>query len=200
MENIIAHYEQCLERFRGDHALEVDWKDTEQVETRNKMFWNFMYSPYTKTFLDFGCGTASFYRYKPTSSYNGCDASLKMVEEARKRYQTINVFHLPIGQELDKSYESIIVSGVFTEKRDLDWNTMYSYVENTLKMLLKHTNKGLAVNFMNSHSIEKDKQRDELFFMDFNTMAKLATTLGIKKYSIDATYLPYEATLKLYII
>lgn len=203
-QEIVDHYTSCLEKHRGNEALEVDWKNLEQVKTRNNTICNILSTTYQSemdkgaTVLDFGMGCASLFNSFgdwDDEQYRGCDASLEMVKEAGLRHYDDLFFHLPVGQELDKdeSYEFIVVNGTFTEKGETSkYEWLYEVVKPTLEMLLKHTNICLIVNFMNSHSLSPAKQRDNLFFLDSNEMVNLAAELGIKKYTIKAGYLLYE--------
>lgn len=208
-QQIVDHYTGCLIKHRGDLAKEVDWKDQDTCDKRNQAFLDNLYHcgmfP-SDSLLDFGMGTGSFYGFSRrqkqllTQNYSGCDASLAMVEEAKLRYPDIadNLFHLPLGKELSSSSDFSILSGVFTEKRSLSkYEMLYEVVVPTLKMVWHWTNQALLVNFMNSHSLPLNKQRDELLFLDSNELVNLAKDLGASRYKIVSNYLEFEHLLVL---
>ena len=203
-EAITAHYETCLEKHKGS-LLEVDWTNKEAAISR---YWAFMrHVPdgiWDGMVLDFGCGTGRLCEYlrfpmrDRRLAYAGCDSSLNMVVEANKKFGDLhNFFHLPVGQELEWDYDYIVCNGTFTEKRDASWIEMMDYVKSTLSMLLKHTRSTLIVNFMNFHSLPIAKHREEMFFVKLNEVADLCEYLGVKKYTIDASYLPYEFIVRM---
>jgi len=49
---------------------------------------------------------------------------------------------------LNKEYDYIVMNGVFTEKRDLSYETMFQYFTEMISKIYKHCNKGLAFNVM----------------------------------------------------
>ncbi len=207
MEDIIKHYEACLEKNKGT-SKEVDWPTEEGANIRYKVMCEVaggiqkIYST-SPTILDYGCGTASIlpvcfpggYFY-----YTGCDASAKMIKEAKKRYPKAEFFHSPFEKKLPKrTWDYIIANGVFTEKRNYTWMYMYNILENELRKLLQHTTKGIAFNIMNPHSLPPNTQREELFFMSYGSIdTMLRENLHITKYIIRADYLPYEYTVYAY--
>ena len=199
-EAITAHYETCLEKHKGS-LLEVDWTNEDAANKRYQAFMSHIPDS-SGILLDFGCGTGrlSEYLWYPmrdtTLTYVGYDSSLNMVEEANNRYGS-KFFHFPVGEELKNDYKYTLCNGVFTEKRDASWIEMMDYVKSTLSMLLKHTRSTLIVNFMNFHSLPVEKQREEMFFVKLSQVADLCEYLGIKKYTIDASYLPYEFIVRM---
>ena len=197
MNEIIKHYENCLES-NTDPYLQVDWSNREAAKIRYEFFSNIHSCTSKSPILDYGCGVGNFCSYVSPEYYVGCDISKKMIEAAKLRYPDYSFYSL---EDLNlKEYESIIINGVFTEKRNLSHYEMYyEIVVPTLKTLWKHTECVLAVNFMNAHSLPPSKQRPELFFLDANELATLARfELKCTKYKIDSSYLPYEHTLQLF--
>lgn len=207
MEKIISHYTKCLLENRGNLVKETDWDTEEKLNVRYKVMADLFYTPspgeyntiVSDKILDFGCGTGTFLQKTPLAllNYWGCDASMEMITEAKSRYLKYadRFFHAPLDKELISSFDWIICNGVFTEKRDYSWDEMYKYTKSTLTMLLKHTRKGLAVNFMNAASLPVNTQRSELFFLDPGVACKLAKDLGVSKYVLRTDYLPYEISL-----
>lgn len=209
LEDVKNHYESCLNTHKGDIVKEVDWTTPEASEVRYRKFRDFFFEfsfgcddfnriTTSTVLLDFGCGTGSLLgnRY-PFIPYTGCDISVEMVEEAKRRFPNRNFFVFD-GKSLPSSYDVIVANGTFTEK--LDWSTweFYSYLLDQLKMLLEHTNKGLAFNVMDWHKIKPGTHKENLFFMKYSQIATLMQELKVSKYVIDASYELNDVLIKIY--
>ena len=201
MEEIIKHYEKCLEEYEGT-CKEVDWPTEEGANARYRImceiaghYWDI----YDHKFLDYGCGTANLLNYIGWSSnYCGCDASPKMLEKAKERFPEGDFFHAPIHTPLKGTWDYILANGAYTEKRDYSWSSMRLYLVKELKNLLWCSTKGIAFNVMNAHSLPREIQREELFFVEFNQMAEILKEVGVTSYTFKVGYLPYEYTVYCY--
>lgn len=203
-QNIVDHYTACLEKYKGDVGKEVGWKDSEQAKVRNDFICDYLSKQYQfemdngAEITDFACGTGSLFNHFRSrgfddEQYQGFDASLEMILEAKRRYGEDRFFHIPVGNPILTTSDFTIVSGAFTvlgEASKYEW--LYEVVKPTLEMLLKVTEVALMVNFMNHHSLPVKNQREELFFLHSNEMVNLAAELGIKKYTIKTYELPFE--------
>src|SRR4051812_5296272 len=92
-EDIVKHYEDCLEK-HGDNHLGVDWPKQEDVGKRYKVMLDIVRMNEEKgsvSLLDFGCGTAHLLGYIKANSidnihYSGLDISEKFVDVAKQKY------------------------------------------------------------------------------------------------------------------
>lgn len=202
MDDIIRHYEHCLEHYRGS-CKEVDWPTQEGANKRYQAMCGIcgdFTRIYNHSVLDFGCGTGGLIDYLGFHKrYQGCDASFKMVEEAQKRHIDLDFFHLSLGQQLQQgNWDYIVANGVFTEKRDYSWEDMNRYFIKTIKMLIKSAKKGVAFNLMDPHSLSPKAQREELFFVNYSHVATVLRDMGITNYIFNCSYLPFEYTVYCY--
>ena len=205
MNRIVEYYEDCLERYKGDLAKEVDWPNEETATIRyNVMIDILSFIPlkgmqvgYIKL-LDYGCGTGSlrkFVRRLGQVKYHGYDASKMMIETANERYRGLGRTHFSSDkQELEQFYDVIVANGVFTEKRDYSDDEMKIFLKEHLVDFKDRANR-IAFNIMNGHNMEKEKRRSELFFLEYGEIDSLLKEVGLSKYIIRANYLPYEFTV-----
>src|SRR5438128_1039095 len=89
---IVAHYEDCLER-HGDSHLGVDWPRKEDAEKRYQVMLEVIRKPRSNRvqLLDLGCGAAHLYEYMLRSGtegvvYEGMDLSQKFVSLCQAKY------------------------------------------------------------------------------------------------------------------
>ena len=150
-KEIINHYEKCFKKF-GDTARGVDWTKEEQVDIRYQVMLeitNFYEKSYNIdkniSILDFGCGLSQFYEYINKNDlnhveYTGLEISKIFFEESKKKYpKNLYIFGdiLKNGNLLNKTYDYIILNGVFTEKRDLSYDYMFNYLEKMIVSIFK---------------------------------------------------------------
>ncbi len=200
-ERLVRHYDKCLEEHRGT-PKEVDWNE-HSARNRYKAFANVVKRGVTFGFddnvgdvLDWGCGTGSFTTFiDPFSKYLGYDPSEAMISEAKKRHG--DWFNFTTDEPTNKKFEVIIANGVFTVRLKTSWIVMRQHLEETLDKLWDMTETVLAFNVMNSLSLSKEKQRDSLFFMDYNELDRLARA-KTNKIVLDASYCPYEVMVQMW--
>lgn len=200
---IVEHYESCLAK-HGDTHLGVDWHKAKDAETRYRVMLELIRkpSPPVVRLLDFGCGASHLYEHILAAGitgieYAGLDLSAKFVELSRKkfphnRYICVDILEDP---EAVPSCDYIVLNGVFTEKRGLSFDEMLAYFERTLIAVFAKAQLGVAFNVMSKHV---DWERDDLFHLPFDTLARFLIASLTRNFVIRNDYGLYEYTTYVY--
>ncbi|ETX02858.1 MAG: hypothetical protein ETSY1_02060 [Candidatus Entotheonella factor] len=145
--------------------------------------------------LDLGCGLGDLYAYLRkegiTVDYVGCDLLPEMVNRARRRFPDV---HFEVRDAFnglgDEHYDYILSSGAF----NIDFGHNLTAVQATLRQMLAHCTRGVAINFLSV----KDKNRDAIFFhYDPQEMQAYCQTF-CERVELREDYLPNDFTLYLY--
>jgi SAM-dependent methyltransferase len=200
---IVEHYESCLAR-HGDSHLGVDWPKAADAETRYRVMLELVAArrPSTVKLLDFGCGASHLYEHILSSGftgieYLGLDLSPKFVELSRKKFPNNHYICADILEEPDAvpTSDYIVMNGVFTEKRGLAFDEMLAYFERTLTAVFAKAQRGIAFNVMSKHV---DWEREDLFHLPFDTMARILIPALTRNFVIRNDYGLYEYTTYVY--
>lgn len=200
---IIEHYEACLAN-HGDTYLGVDWPNAEDADTRYRVMLELIRKPNLPVvrLLDFGCGASHLYEHILANGINGIeymglDLSSKFVELSRKKfphncYLCADILEEP---EVVPASDYIVMNGVFTEKRGLTFDEMLAYFELMLKAAFTKAQLGIAFNIM---SKQVDWERDDLFHLPFDTLARFLIRSLTRNFIIRNDYGLYEYTAYVY--
>jgi SAM-dependent methyltransferase len=200
---IVEHYEACLAK-HGDTHLGVDWPKPEDAATRYRVMLEVIRKPCPPVvrLLDFGCGASHLYEQMLATGvigveYTGLDLSPKFVELSRKKFPDNKYVCADILEEPEAipSYDYIVMNGVFTEKRSLAFDEMLAYFERTLSAVFAKAEMGVAFNVM---SKQVDWERDDLFHLPFDRLARFLTTSLTRNFVIRNDYGLYEYTTYVY--
>src|SRR5579885_422110 len=202
--SIVSHYESCLER-HGDTHLGVDWPKEEDVETRYRMMLEVTKPEHRGDrvrLLDFGFGTSHLYEHILRRGiggieYAGLDLSEKFVRLSRSKYPANTYYCADILDDAVSlpRFDYVVLNGVFTEKRELSFEEMFSYFKRVLKKVFAHSDIGLAFNAMSKHV---DWERDDLFHLPFDTLASFLTSELTRNFVFRNDYGLYEYTAYVY--
>jgi SAM-dependent methyltransferase len=200
---IVEHYESCLAR-HGDTHLGVDWPKAQDAETRYRVMLELIPSPRPPVvkLLDFGCGASHLYDHIVANGitgieYTGLDLSSKFVELSRKKfpknlYVCADILEEPEAVPVS---EYIVMNGVFTEKRGLNFDDMLAYFERTLTAVFAKAQRGIAFNVMSKHV---DWEREDLFHLPLDTLARFLIRALTRNFVIRNDYGLYEYTAYVY--
>lgn len=201
--SIVSHYESCLEKY-GDSHLGVDWPNQQDAEVRYQVMLEIIKKE-TQTnisLLDFGCGTSHLYEYIlhkeiDNIEYAGLDLSKKFVNLSEKKFPHIKYYCLDILEEHVNlpDFDYIVLNGVFTEKRDLSFDEMFSYFKRVLILLFHKAKIGIAFNVMSSHV---EWERNDLFHLPLDTLVAFLIRELTRDFIIRNDYGLYEYTTYLY--
>ncbi|MBZ4036559.1 class I SAM-dependent methyltransferase [Flavobacterium sp. 17A] len=198
---IIKHYESCLEKY-GDNHLGVDWPKLEDVDKRYKVMLDVIKfneeNNKEVSLLDFGCGTAHLLDYiqknKMSINYSGLDISHKFIDVSKEKFPNHSFYCLDIFETettLD-NFDYIIMNGVFTEKRSLSYDEMWKYFCDLLKIIYKKASKGFAFNVMSKNV---DWEREDLFHVSHDELTRFLCNELSRNYIIRNDYGLYEYTI-----
>ena len=200
--NIISHYEECLEK-HGDTHLGVDWPKIEDVDKRYKVMLDIIkfdgLNLTSSTLLDFGCGTAHLLEYIHKNhysdiKYSGLDISQKFVDVAQNKFPDIDFYCSDIleNESSIPTFDYIVMNGVFTEKRELTFDQMWEYFTKLLTLVYEKSSKGIAFNVM-SKNVEWE--REDLFHVSHDLLSDFLCKNLSRNYIIRNDYGLYEYTV-----
>ena len=200
--NIITHYEECLEK-HGDTHLGVDWPKIEDVDKRYKVMLDIIkfdeLNLTTSKLLDFGCGTAHLLEYIHKNNftnikYSGLDISQKFVDVSKNKFPDIDFYCVDILEDKSSlpSFDYIVMNGVFTEKRELTFEQMWDYFTKLITLVFEKSSKGIAFNIMSKNV---DWEREDLFHVSHDLLSEFLCKNLSRNYIIRNDYGLYEYTV-----
>lgn len=203
---IVKHYESCFKK-HGDNVNGMDWPNLEDAIKRYQVMLDV--SIFNKDFeknsiLDFGCGTGHLLEYMleaefDSFDYSGIDISKEFINRALIKYPNKPFYCLDILDDengFENTYDYVVMNGVFTEKRSLTQDEMFSFFKKMIKIIFtKHTNKGFAFNVMSDNV---DWKREDLFHLSLDKLTKFLRNGISNNYIIRNDYGLYEYTVYVY--
>lgn len=200
---LMEHYEKCFNR-HGDTNRGVDWPNKHDASIRYDVMIDITKSKKqftTNSLLDFGCGAGHLLEHIKKRNikhlrYFGADISSQFISLCKMKYphETFYVIDL-MEKDLPQKYDYIIANGVFTEKLSLSSKEMSSFFIKIIKKLFNSSKKGLAFNVMSSLV---EWQRDDLFHVSMEKVAKLIKEHLSNNFVIRNDYGLYENTIYVY--
>lgn len=201
---IIAHYEACLAA-HGDTHLGVDWPNIEDALKRYQVMlelFNFKDNGAHFSVLDFGCGASHLFQFIKEQTtlnvaYSGLDISKAFVELSKAKFPENDYYCLDIleADQALPNFDYIICNGIFTEKRELSFDDMWTYTKQMLSAIFSKADKGMAFNVM-SKSV--DWERWDLFHLPTDVLIDFMTKELSRNFIIRNDYGLYEYTVYLY--
>lgn len=203
--SIVRHYEDCLDK-HGDTHLGVDWPKIEDVDKRYRVMLDLLRFDHAFTpamsLLDFGCGAAHLLNHMQKNgmgdlAYSGLDLSPKFVQLCQQKYPEHQFFCMDVLQSQTPlpSFDYVVMNGVFTEKRDLSHDEMWSFLTQMLKTIFPSVNRGIAFNVMSKNV---QWERDDLFHLSHDVLTDFITKELSRDYMIRADYQLFEYTTYIY--
>jgi len=208
-EVIVQHYEKCLAEY-GDTPKGVDWTREEQVNIRYQTMLeiiNFREKTFnvkgSRSVLDYGCGLSHLYNYIlfreiEYINYTGLEISEVFYNISKEKYPDNNYLLgdvLKDDFELSSNFDYIVMNGVFTEKRELSYESMFEYFKLMIEKIFASSNYGVAFNVM---SKQVDWEKDYLFHVPLDDMARFLTKYVTRDFIIRNDYGLYEYTVYVY--
>lgn len=202
-QEIVKHYEDCFSK-HGDSPAGVDWPNLNDLLKRYEVMLGLIRETNEQiNLLDFGCGTAMLKTYADNSYhknqilYSGLDIGKSFAEFSRKKFPETPIYHLDILKESDAlpDFDYTVMNGVFTEKRSLSYDEMFSYMCDVLRIVFAKSKKGIAFNVM---SKAVDWERDDLFHVPADQLIGFMTKELSRHFVIRNDYGLYEYTVYLY--
>ena len=199
---IAEHYNECFEK-HGDTHLGVDWPKYEDTLIRHQVMLDLIKDKNTNnSLLDFGCGLGHLYEfilknnYSENLKYSGLDINLNFHNYCSSKYPDIQFYLKDVLKDNElPNFDYIVCNGTFTEKRDLTYDEMYSFMTHVLLKLWDKTNKGISFNVM---SKLVDWERDDLFHVSIDEICLFLKNNLSRNFIIRNDYKLYEYTIYVY--
>jgi len=201
---IVSHYEACLAR-HGDNHLGVDWPNRADAEKRYQIMLEILAddSRSPVSLLDFGCGASHLYEYirarklEDRILYSGLDLSAEFIALSQRKFPECDFYRVDLLVEDPDvpEFDYVVMNGVFTEKRGLMFNEMWEYFQAVLRRASGKARTGIAFNLM---SKQVDWEREDLFHVPFDILARFLTAEISRHFVIRHDYRLYEYTAYVY--
>jgi len=161
MSKLITHYQNLYHQY-GPGPEAVQYSNFESQNARFEILTQI--DNELNSILDIGCGLAdlwAFIRSKGDKSlYLGLDIVPEFIKFANERFDDDSKAQLVSSLDpLPLGYDYAILSGVFNNKIDNNWE----FMTDTLKSMFKACNKGISFNAM---SLYVDYFDPDLFYVD----------------------------------
>ena len=201
--SLVSHYESCLE-MHGDTHRGVDWPKKDDVDTRYRTMLEVIRTdmPRKVSLLDFGCGASHLYEYilrnkLSNIDYSGLDLSENFISLSKSKFPSNTYYCLDILEDSVSlpDFDYSVMNGVFTEKRDLSFDEMFSFFQGVVRRVFAKSRIGIAFNVM---SKQVDWERADLFHLPFDRLAELLTKEVSRHFVIRNDYGLYEYTAYVY--
>jgi SAM-dependent methyltransferase len=202
-KDIVRHYESCFDKF-GDSHKGVDWPNLEDAEKRYRIMLGVIRenSASPVSLLDFGCGLAHMFEYilkagLGNMQYSGLDISESFVKASKLKYPENNFYTVDIlkNPEAIPVFDYIVMNGVFTEKREMSFDEMWTYFKEMLSVVFPKCTKGIAFNVM---SKAVDWEREDLFHLPVDLLIDFLTKNLSRNFVVRNDYGLYEYTVYVY--
>jgi SAM-dependent methyltransferase len=202
--SIVAYYEEQL-ALHGDTHLGVAWPKAEDVPVRHDVMLDVVRpedAERTVRLLDLGCGASALYEHIsergiPNVDYTGLDLSPKFVELCRAKFPENEYHCVDVLEEAGSlpRFDYVVMNGVVTVKREVAFDEMLAYFERLVRAAFALAERGIAFNVMSKHV---DWERDDLFHLPFDTLARFLTSELSRDFVIRNDYGLYEYTAYVY--
>jgi SAM-dependent methyltransferase len=204
---LVQYYETLLERF-GDSHLSVAWPVEADAIVRHHVMLSVVREPLTGPgplrLLDFGCGAGHLLDTISSSDhaeveYIGLDISRRFIELCRSKYPDrrffcVNPFDVDAMAAVP-ACDYVVMNGVLTVRDEMTYDEMWDFARGLVEVAYGKAKTGLAFNVMSTHV---DWERDDLFHVPFDEMARFVRSRLSRHYRFRADYGLHEYTCFVY--
>lgn len=194
----VASYYSAKLAEHGETPRGVDWNGEESQVLRFEQLSKIILPATAFSLNDLGCGYGSLFDHLKSRHndfvYNGCDVSEDMIRAAQARYVNVPNANFTIASAPPVAADYSIASGIFNVRlgrSDIEWR---EYLESTLDVLDRTSQKGFAFNCLTSYS-DKDKMRDYLYYADPCVLFDLCKKRYSRHVALLHDYGLYEFTI-----
>jgi SAM-dependent methyltransferase len=202
--SIIRFTEQCLD-MHGDNFRGVGWTKTQEEADRRYRVMLDLLAPAggrPVTLLDFGCGASHLYEYirrlgRHDIDYSGLDVSKRFLDLSRRKFPDVTYYDVDVLDDYGAlpHFDYIVMNGIFTVRSALSVAAMTEYFEAVVARVWARARRGIAFNVMSKYV---DWERDDLFHMPLETLAKFLTHQISRHFVLRHDYGLYEYTAYVY--
>lgn len=199
---LLSHCDALL-RQHGDTHLGAGWPREQDRYTRFDVMLDVMIAGVSEgrtVLCDLACGTGELLarireRQLANIDYIGIDRSDMALAYARGKFPGDRFVKLDVNDPdgdlsvIDCDY--LVADGLFTVKWELTYDSMWAFMDKTIRRVWPHVRRGIAFNVM---SKVVDWERDDLFHVPMDDLARLLFGLAGRHVMIRADYGLYEYT------
>jgi hypothetical protein len=151
---------------------------------------------------DVGMGIADLYAYMleefPDKSinYSGTEIVEEFLTETKTRFPEITLFHRDLAeQSFEDSYDFVVMSGVFHQRRDTTIGGWEAFSQNILKNAFAMCTKGIAFNFISPFV---DFYQTEVYYANLPKLLNFINDDLSRFFEIKHNYALFEFTVFVY--
>lgn len=200
-DRLLAYYDDHLRR-HGDTAQGAAWPDEAgRIRRFDVLTEALRNEPGSPVLCDLGCGTGELLRHlhargRADIGYIGVDRSELALSHARAKYPEARWVGLDVlaadDHELDAlACDYLVANGLFTVRHDLSDEAMWAFMTGVLTRLWPRVRRAIVFNVM---SPVVDWERDDLFHVSHDRMARFLHGLAGRQVQMRADYGLYEYT------
>lgn len=199
---LLQYYDRQLRRY-GDCARGAAWPSEEDRRLRFEVMLDVLKDRREESptvLVDLGCGSGELLAHIQARGltdirYVGADRSELALSYARQKFPDATFVEIDVSSP-DANLELIacdylVANGLFTIKHELTQEQMWSFLETTIRRVWPQVRRGVAFNVM---SKVVDWERDDLFHVPMDDIARLLHGLAGRRLRIAADYGLYEYT------
>jgi SAM-dependent methyltransferase len=200
---LAAWYDDRLAE-HGDTPQGAAWPNARDRATRYDVMLElaeWIAPPGEIALCDLGCGTGELLariraRGLSRIRYAGADVSAEAIAHARRKFPDVPFHRMDVlgaaAQELEALHCDVLVAnGLFTVKASLTHAEMWDFMTATVARVWPLVRRGIAFNVM---SAVVDRERDDLFHVPYDAMARFLHGLAGRAIGFRADYGLYEYT------
>lgn len=198
LSSVASYYSAKLAE-HGTQPRGVDWNSEASQNLRFAQLAKVLPSdgsPYSVN--DLGCGYGAFFDFLTQESrsfrYAGFDISGEMIEACRNRHGDADNARYVTTSEPDEPADFGIASVIFNVRLDHDPDEWQQYIEDTLEILARTSERGFAFNCLTSYS-DADRMRPDLHYADPLALFDLCKARYSRNVALLHDYDLYEFTI-----
>jgi SAM-dependent methyltransferase len=202
--HIVASCESDLDKY-GDTFQGVGWtKKPEYAALRYRVMLDGLRADWPRplSLLDFGCGASHLLEYIRAQgldgiTYSGLDLSEKYLELSRRKFPEVEYHQVDLVDPSTSipEYDFIVLNGLFNYRGEATREAMWDYMRALLRRAWPNARRGMAFNVMSKYV---DWEREDLFFLPFDTLAAFVAGEFGRSFVIRHDYGLFEYTVYVY--
>lgn len=187
----------------GDNFLGMGWtKKWEYAQLRYRIMAEAIRSRDPVTVLDIGCGASHLKEYIDANGldhveYSGLDLSQAYLAVSRRKFPDVVYYEADILESAVAIpvHDYVIMNGLFNFRGSMSFGEMWEYMQAMLVRADRLCSQGFAFNVM---STCLDWEREDLFHLPFDTLAKFLDANISRSFTIRHDYGLFEYTTYVY--
>ena len=201
---IVASCESDLDKY-GDTFQGVGWtKKPEYADIRYRVMLDGLRADWPRplALLDFGCGASHLRGYIDRNGiegihYSGLDLSDKYLALSRSKYPDTTYLQVDLVDPATSipEFDFIVLNGLFNYRGENSREAMWDYMRTLLRRAWPFARRGMAFNVMSKYV---DWEREDLFFLPFDTLAEFVAAEFGRAFTIRHDYGLFEYTVYVY--